>query len=220
MLQKEGISLPPLKTDPNAHRPPLTLFIELDDVFIHTFLCDENFGYMSNPNSKDPEHEFMIEQNQQPVLVYERDNMREFLEFLKSNKPQIEPIIYTTGDPIYAEKLLKIVDPDRLIFEHAFFQNACYLFEHREEEITVFVKDIARFKTRDIKRSVLLDPKPLSFMVSPENGMPIIPYTAEYDSQTEFNEKDDYLLSLMEEIKELMKMDDVRPYLDSTYKLR
>lgn len=112
------------------------------------------------------------------------------------------------------------MDPDRTIFEHAFFQKACYLFEHREEEITVFVKDIARFKTRDIKRSVLVDPKPLSFMVTPENGMPVIPYTAEYDSQTEFNEKDGYLLTLIEEIKELMKMDDVRPYLDSTYKLR
>jgi hypothetical protein len=40
---------------------PLTLFIELDDVFLHSFLCDENFGYMANPNAKDPEHEFTIE---------------------------------------------------------------------------------------------------------------------------------------------------------------
>lgn len=82
------------------------------------------------------------------------------------------------------------------------------------------MKDIARFKTRDIKRSVLLDPKPLSFMMTPENGMPIIPYTSEYDSQTEFGEKDNYLLTLIEEIQKLAKMDDVRPYLDSTYKLR
>jgi hypothetical protein len=63
VLQKEGISLPPIKPDLNAHRPPLTLFIELDDVFLHTFLCDENFGYMANPNSKEPEHEFLIQEN-------------------------------------------------------------------------------------------------------------------------------------------------------------
>jgi hypothetical protein len=55
--------LPPLKPDPNAHRPPLTVFIELDDVFLHTFLCDENFGYMANPNSKEAEHEFLIQEN-------------------------------------------------------------------------------------------------------------------------------------------------------------
>jgi TFIIF-interacting CTD phosphatase-like protein len=220
VLQKEGISLPPLPVDPNAHRPPLTLFLELDDIFLHTFLVDENFGHMANPNSKTPEHEFFIQEVQQPVLVYERDHMHEFLDFLKRNKPNLEPIIYTTGEQVYSQKLLKIIDPDKQIFDHVFYRNACYLFEHREEDITIFVKDIARFKTRDIKRCVLMDPRPLSFMMTPENGMPVIPYIAEFDSQTEFNEKEDYLLTLMEEIEELMKMDDVRPYLDSTYKLR
>lgn len=164
----------------------MTVFIELDDVFLHTYLCDENFGYIANPNSKDPEHEFLIAENQQPVLVYERDHMREFLEYLKKNKPDIEPVIFTTGQPIYSERLLNIVDPDRRIFEHAFFRNACYLFEHHDEDITVFVKDITRFKTRDVKRSVLIDSKHLSFMMSPENGLPAIPYNAEYDGQKEF----------------------------------
>ena len=34
----------------------LTLFIEIDDVLLHTFICDENFGYISNPASKEPEY--------------------------------------------------------------------------------------------------------------------------------------------------------------------
>lgn len=38
----------------------LSIFIEIDDVFLNTFLCDENFGYMANPASKDPEHEFFL----------------------------------------------------------------------------------------------------------------------------------------------------------------
>lgn len=46
----------------NNNLAPLTIFIELDDVFLHTFLCDENFGYMANPGAKDPEHEFTIEE--------------------------------------------------------------------------------------------------------------------------------------------------------------
>ncbi len=53
----------PLTTDErlkNNNLAPLTLFIELDDVFLHTFLCDENFGYMADPAAKDPEYEFTI----------------------------------------------------------------------------------------------------------------------------------------------------------------
>ena len=75
----------------------MTLFIEIDDVFLHTFLCDENFGYMANPAPKDPEHEFVIEEFKQPVLVYERDHMSDLLSYLKGAKPEIETILYTTG---------------------------------------------------------------------------------------------------------------------------
>lgn len=57
--------------------------MELDDFFLNSFLCDENFGYMANPAAKDPEHEFFLKETRQPVLVYERDCMRELLEYLK-----------------------------------------------------------------------------------------------------------------------------------------
>ena len=40
----------------------LTLFMELDDVLLHTFICDENFGYIANPASKTPEHEFFVKE--------------------------------------------------------------------------------------------------------------------------------------------------------------
>jgi len=44
-----------------VNKDSLTLFFEVDDVFAHTFLCDENFGYLANPNGKDPDHEFLLE---------------------------------------------------------------------------------------------------------------------------------------------------------------
>lgn len=40
----------------------MTLYIEPDDFLLHTFICNENFGYMANPNSKDPEFEFFMEE--------------------------------------------------------------------------------------------------------------------------------------------------------------
>jgi hypothetical protein len=36
----------------------------------------------------------------------------------------------------------------------------------------------------------------------------------------DFNQKDDYLLTLIEDIEKLRELDDVRPYLDETYKIK
>ena len=48
--------------------------MELDEVLLHTFICDENFGYIANPASKDPEFEFFMDEIKQPVLVYMRND--------------------------------------------------------------------------------------------------------------------------------------------------
>ena len=116
------ISLPAQKSAiKDKELGPITLFLEIDDVFLHTFLCDENFGYMANPSEKDHNHEFLIEEWKQPVLVYERDHMRDFLDYLKGVKPEVETILYTTGQKVYTDKLLKIVDPTREIFDHVLY---------------------------------------------------------------------------------------------------
>ena len=57
------------------------------------------------------------------------------------------------------------------------------------------IKDITRFKnTRDMKKSILLDPNPLNFMLSPENGLPFVGYNAEM--HTELADKDEYLIGM------------------------
>jgi len=74
------------------------------------------------------------------------------------------------------------------------------------------LKDISRFKNRRLQRSVLADPDPLNFALTPENGLPIMPYKGENFNDSA--DKDTYLLSVIEEIEELRQMSDVRPYLD------
>ena len=66
----KSVHLPDLPPD---EKLKMTLYIELDDFLLHTFICDENFGYLQNPASKEPEHEFFMEEIRQPVLVYMRD---------------------------------------------------------------------------------------------------------------------------------------------------
>lgn len=66
-----------------------------------------------------------------------------------------------------------------------------------------------------MERSVLADPDLLNFALTPENGMPIMPYKGENFNDNDL--KDQYLLTVIEEIEDLRKMKDVRPYLDKEY---
>jgi TFIIF-interacting CTD phosphatase-like protein len=82
-----------------------------------------------------------------------------------------------------------------------------------------FVKDISRFRNRDIRRSVLLDPKPINFMMTPENSIPVFEYTAEYQSKSA-KDKDPHLLALIEELEEIKDLEDVRVALAEKYNVR
>ena len=63
------------------------------------------------------------------------------MEYLKENDDYFDPIIYTSGLKPYTDRLLNIVDPNREVFKHQLHQNACYIFEIREEKI-LFLIDI------------------------------------------------------------------------------
>lgn len=175
------------------------MFMELDDVFVHTFICDENTGYIAKPTFKEPEHEFMLQEVRQPILVYERDNMHHFLKYLKDSKSEIETIVFTRAERIYVDALLKIIDPDREIFQHVLTQNACYRLVKDDDDIDHFLKDISRFKNRRLERSVLADTDTLNFAMTPENGLPIMPYNGE--NYNESDDKDEYLLSVIDELE-------------------
>jgi TFIIF-interacting CTD phosphatase-like protein len=81
------------------------------------------------------------------------------------------------------------------------------------------VKDITRFKNRDLARSVLVDPRPLNFILTPENGYPVVPFNAEFENPSDLL-KDEYLLSVIEDLEAVRKEDDVRGWLDEMFKVR
>ncbi len=107
------VILPPMKASYKQVEPHggFTLFMELDDVLLHTFICDENTGYIAKPTFKEPEHEFMLNEVRLPILVYERDHMDDFLKYLQDAKSEVEVIAFTRAERIYADALLKIIDP-------------------------------------------------------------------------------------------------------------
>lgn len=171
--------------------------MELDDTLLHTYIYDENFGFMSDPCPREPDFTVDYGSLRIPIKVYMRDHYLDFMQYLRDNKHSIEPILYTSGVPGYTDMLLDIIDPKREVFEHVLYQNACYCFEKKDEDIFFMIKDISRFKVvRDMRRSVLLDPNPLNFMLSPENGLPFVAFTAEL--HTVGNEKDEYLIGMID----------------------
>ena len=103
-----------------------TLFIELDDLLIHTFIPDENIGYIQNSASRDPDKTLFIEEAKLNILYYERPNLYTFLEYINDN---FEPILFTTSQKLYADFIIDQFDPDNTIFRHRLYQNSCYILE-------------------------------------------------------------------------------------------
>lgn len=102
------------------------------------------------------------------------------------------------------------------------------MFEVKEENLLFLIKDISRFRNRNIKRSLLLDCKPHNYMMTPENCIPIGEYHAEtlntihlegYEGNVE-PEKDGSLLQLMDELDQYKDLEDVRPVIHKRYNIR
>ena len=110
------------------------------------------------------------------------------MQFLKDNEDYFDVVLYTSGLQQYTSHLLKIIDPKQEVFQHFLYLNACYTFEVKEENLLFLIKDISRFRNRNIKRSILLDPKPSNYMMTPENCIPILEYTAETIKPEKFQE--------------------------------
>lgn len=103
-----------------------TLFLEIDDLLIHTFIPDENIGYLQNSATKEPDKDLFLEEAKLNILYYERDNLFTFLEYISKN---FEPILFTTSQKLYADFIIKQFDPDGTLFRHRLYQNSCYVLE-------------------------------------------------------------------------------------------
>jgi len=215
-VQDSSVSVPDLA---KGEQNKLTVFLELDDILLHSFVCDQNFGFLSQAVSKDPEHEFFLEEIRQPVVVFMRDYWEEFMKYLRESKGEIDTIVYSTAIAPYTKKLIDILDPKREVFRTLISQNGCYIFENKEEDILYLLKDISQFKNRDMKRSILVDSQPTNFILTPENVLPAIKYNGESSSDPKAP-KDPFLLQLIDELEGLKAMDDVRGHLKERFKIR
>ncbi|XP_055804926.1 uncharacterized protein LOC129873776 [Solanum dulcamara] len=153
-LFDEGNALPPLVSPEKK-----TIFLDLDETLVH-----------SNPNPPPEKYDFIV----RPVIdghrvefyVLKRPFMDEFLEFLSD---KFEVVVFTAGLKEYASLVLDRIDRKGLI-SHRLYRNSC------KEVDGMFVKDLSD-KGRDMKRVVIVDDNPNSYLFQPENAIPIRPFT-------------------------------------------
>jgi TFIIF-interacting CTD phosphatase-like protein len=150
----------------------LTLFLPFDDILLYNFIPDDNFGMSEIPKHKDFDFRLELPEYKTFAYVFLRENFNEFMEFINEN---FEPILYSTGEKNYVDKLLNIIDPGN-IFGIKLYQQDCHLYKDTSQNHLEYLKDINMFTNRSLKKKIILDNSPFNYLLSPDNGIPNFNY--------------------------------------------
>lgn len=176
------------------HSKRKTLVLDLDETLVHSTL-DGNCV---------PDFTFAVHMGTVRHTVAVR--MRPFLHvFLKRVAELFEVVVFTASQQIYAEQLLDIVDPQKRLVKHRIYRDSCLLWEGN------YLKDLTVLG-RDLAHTLIVDNSPQAFGFQLENGVPIESW---YD-----DDDDSELLKLLPFLEEVAKAEDVRPLIDTRYRLK
>jgi len=171
--------LPPLL---EAKKHMKTLVLDLDETLVHSSfkpITDADFTI-------DIELEGMIH----TVYVRKRPGVDEFMADVGK---KWEVVIFTASLSKYADPLLDILDPNKVI-------DARLFREHCVQHYGNYVKDLSLLGRR-LEDSVIVDNSPFSYMFQPDNAIPIISW---------FNDRSDtQLYELMPFLDSLLQVNDV-----------
>lgn len=135
------------------------------------------------------------------VTVFERPGLK---NFLKKTSEFADLVLFTAGLEGYARPLVDRIDAENLIGLRL-YRPSTTSTQYREH-----VKDLSCL-SKDLRRTVIVDNNPFSFLLQPLNGIPCVPFSAgqPYDEQLT-----EVLLPLL---KLLSSKKDVRPVLHEKF---
>lgn len=137
------------------------------------------------------------------VFSFLRPDLFEFLERL-SNLADV--YIFTAGEPDYARPLVQHLDREGTFFLGSYYREATVATNVHDH-----VKDLTRLGM-DLRRTVLVDNNPYSFLLQPDNGILCEPFYGEAD--------DSHLLGEVLPLLQLLaRVPDVRPILRRRFNL-
>lgn len=127
-------------------------------------------------------------------------------EILKELNKYFEIIIFTAGHSYYAIPVLSAFDPLNELIDHRVYRDNCIVTAEGDH-----IKDLRIFKGRRMEDIIIIDNSTISFLIQPENGIPILPF---FD-----NKKDEELKNLVPYLMSMIGVTDVRQKLRETVKM-
>lgn len=113
-------------------------------------------------------------------------------------------MIFTASHSYYADPILNALDPENRLFQYRLYREHC-----TEISKHTYVKDL-RIIPRDMKKMVLIDNSPITYLPQLANGIPILSY---------YQGKDRELKDLEQYLMKLRDVEDVRGLNNATFNL-
>ncbi|KAL1241233.1 CTD small phosphatase-like protein [Trichinella pseudospiralis] len=122
------------------------------------------------------------------------------ITLLKIIRPLCNIMMFSAGTESYVKDVLTLIDPNGEYFDKILSRNSCTNVHG------MWAKDLAKTGA-DLKRTVLIDDRRQSFLLQPNNGIPIRPWTGQEDD-TELVKMEKLIMELIDEknVCEILKL--------------
>ena len=122
-------------------------------------------------------------------------------------KEHFEIIVFTASNSLYAESVVKELDPTGNLISHILHRAHCF-----ETKNGFFIKDLRIIKNRELKNMIIIDNLVHSFGLQLSNGIPILEWRSDpNDQELKYIQK--YLI-------ELLKCEDITFYNDKYLRIK
>jgi Dullard-like phosphatase family protein len=174
-----------------------TLVFDLDETLVH---CCEN------PEEMRPDV-FLPVTFPNGEVINAGINIRPFAqECLKEVNKYFEVFVFTASHQCYANVVLDYLDPTGELIHQRFFRDNCINMNG------IYIKDLRIFADRNLSDVVIVDNAAYSFAYQVDNGIPIISWHDDRDDRE--------MLNLIDYLKSLVEVEDIREVNFETFHLR
>lgn len=174
-----------------------TLVFDLDETLVH---CCEN------PDEMHPDV-FLPVTFPNGEVINAGMNIRPYvIECLKEVNKYFEVFVFTASHQCYANVVLDYLDPTGELIHQRFFRDSCINMNG------IYIKDLRIFANRKLSDVVIVDNAAYSFAYQVDNGIPIISWHDDRD--------DKEMINLIDYLKSLVEVDDIREVNFETFHLR